>query len=296
MLSFKSASVRIVDSTRAVETCITQIYGNGEPTADSLWMVNAAVGHKLDRVAAAIRERVRNATVVATTCAGVVGSEGYNDAVASLAVMVVEGPTSEWACAAVDGYTAATSYECAQSLAMQLKQQLGTVRQVYLLVPGLDGCSDKAVQAFDETLDGREQLFGGLSADNMKARGTVQCANGFIGPQVAWAIGFNDASLLAACRATHGFTVSGEAMVITRASRNVIYEFNGRPAFEVYNDRIRSLKEQGLEPLLVAGGLARRLEAHLCAAYGNEYILGMAKPDESDGTLVMRRSARVDDI
>ncbi|MDR3255558.1 MAG: hypothetical protein LBT31_08310, partial [Synergistaceae bacterium] len=64
MLKFNSASVRIADSARAVDECISIMGDDGKPDDGGLWIVNAVIGHKLEKIACAIRARIPNAAVV----------------------------------------------------------------------------------------------------------------------------------------------------------------------------------------------------------------------------------------
>jgi hypothetical protein len=87
MLEFNSASARIADSVRAVDECLEMMYGNQAPPNGGLWIVNAVIGHKLEKIASAIRARVPSASVLGSSCGGIAGREGAGESMTHIAVM-----------------------------------------------------------------------------------------------------------------------------------------------------------------------------------------------------------------
>ncbi|MDR3231132.1 MAG: FIST C-terminal domain-containing protein [Synergistaceae bacterium] len=293
MLKFNSASVRIADSSRAVDECIAIMYGDREPEDGGLWIVNAVIGHKLDKIASAVRSRIPNAAVVGSSCGGVIGREGAGEAMTHMAVMSVNGPPEEYAWFGVDDFHAANARQKGIELAEGLRKKLPGASVIYLLSPGLDSCNDELVASFEEVFGGDVLIFGGASSDNYKALTTSQYTGDRASLWGTWAVGFADGTLKAAARATHGFNAFGTAMTVTKADHNQIIELDGQPAWETYSRRVGNLSDDDVRTLLVTGGLAFELPPELAADYGNKHILRLGLPREESGAI--RLSVTVDE-
>jgi hypothetical protein len=295
MLNFHSASVRIADSARAVEECIEIMYGDQTPPKNGLWIVNAVIGHKLEKIAAAIRARVPDASVVGSSCGGIVGREGAGESMTHVALMTVDGPAEELAWFAVDGFHADNAREKGLELAKGLQNKLPGARILYLLSPGLDSRNDELLAAIREVFGENVVVFGGASSDNYKGIVTSQyigdkaCADG------VWVVGFADDTLKAAARATHGFNAHGDPMTVTKADRNLILEFDGQPAWRTYSRRFGEISEGDVKTALVSGGLAMALPPALADDYGNKHILRMGLPQPDTGAIRLSVSVKEGD-
>ena len=295
MLNFHSASARIADSVRAIDECIEIMYGEESPPAGGLWIVNAVIGHKLDKVAAAIRARVPNASVLGSSCGGVVGREGAGESMTHIAVMTADGPQDALAWAAAEDFHAGNAREKGLSLAKDLRDKLPKARIVYLLSPGLDSRNDELLASFREVFGEDIAIFGGASSDNYKGIVTSQyigdkaCADGI------WAVGFADDTLKAAARATHGFNAYGDPMTVTKADGNIIAELDGQPAWLTYSRRFGEISAEDVKTALVSGGLAIELEPALAENYGNKHILRMGLPQEDTGAIRLSVSVKEGD-
>ncbi|MDR0387678.1 MAG: FIST C-terminal domain-containing protein [Treponema sp.] len=293
MLRFNSVSVRVADSTRAVEECIAGLYGDKEPENEGLWIVNSSIGHKLERIAGAVHSRLPGISIVGSSCGGVIGREGAGEAMTHLAVMTVNGPADEFAWAAVDDFHGRNAREKGLELAKALKAKLPGASVIYLLSPGLDSCNDDLLAAFDEVFS-NILIFGGASSDNYKGIATSQYIGDKASPDGVWAVGFADPTLKAAAKATHGFNAYGEPMTVTKADHNTIIELDGRPARTTYGQRLGQGPEKDIEISLVRGGLAIELDPVSADEYGNRHILRMGRPDDT-GIIYLSVSAKEGD-
>jgi hypothetical protein len=280
MLRFNSVSIRVADSGRAVEECISGLYGDKEPEDGGLWIVNAAIGHKLEKIAGAVHAHLPKTSIVGTSCGGVIGREGAGEAMTHLAVMTIHGPADEFSWVAADDFHAANAREKGRELARDLKAKLPGVQAIYLLSPGLDSQNDELLAAFDEVF-GDILIFGGASSDNYKGVATSQYIGCKASPSGIWAVGFADPTLKAAAKVTHGFNAYGEPMTVTRAERNKIVELDGHPAWATYGQRLGQSPEKDIAISLVRGGLAIELDPPLAEEYGNRHILRMGRPDDT---------------
>ncbi|MDL2294949.1 FIST C-terminal domain-containing protein [Ruminococcaceae bacterium OttesenSCG-928-D13] len=290
MLSFHSASVRIANSERAIDECFEIAFEGSVPDDLGVVVVNAAIGHKLDKVAAVVKTHAPGAVVLGTSCGGVVGREGAGEAMTNLAMMAVGGPRQELATAAVDGLEGGNSYEKGLELARALHEKLPGASLIYLVCAGLGVACNRLLEAFDEVFGGDVPVFGGTSADNYKGITTFQYLGDSLTEHGAWAIGFADPTLKAAATATHGFTAYGEPMTVTKVENNQILEFDNLPAWEAYSGRLGLIPEADRENVLsiiMAGGLASELPAELAEAYDSPHILRGAAQGRKKGVMYL---------
>ena len=287
MLKFHSANVRSSNSHRAVDEAFEIAFGNRLPDDLGIVVVNAALGHQLEKVAAAIKKLAPDAIVLGNSCSGVTGRDGVGESMNDLALMAISGPADEYGISSVNEIYGHNSYEKGKTLAADLKKKTPNAGAIYLLCPGIDIANDLVVQAFDETFGPEIVIFGGTSSDNMRGLVNYQYANDKLTQHGAWAIGFSDPTLKVVTRATHGFTAYGEPLRVTKAQGNRILELNGRPAWQEYTARL------GLTPApdtvcgetIPVGALAEKLSEAASEEYGNPHILRVITKYEKDGSI-----------
>ena len=287
MLRFYSANVRSANSKRAVEECLDIAFEGQLPEDCQLILVNATLGHQLDKIASVLQERLPGATVLGSSCGGVTGRDGVGESMNDIAMMAVCGPAEECHFSAVDGIDGRNAYEKTRELAETLKKKAPGTSAVYLLCPGIDMSSDLALQSFNEVFGEDMPIFGGTSSDNMRGRINQQYIGDTITQQGAWAVGFSDPTLGAITRATHGFTAYGNPMVITKAVGNRILELDGKPAWEQYTARlgIALTPETTCASTIPIGALAEELSPDLAKEYGNSHILRVVTKFDEEGAI-----------
>ena len=296
MLKFYSASVRIANTERAVDECFDIAFANSMPLPEEykVIIVNAPLGHQLDKVAAAIKKKMPDATVLGSSCSGVSGREGVGESMSDLAIMAICGSRQECAVAEVDGMSGSNSYAKGLELAKILKAKSPDATAIYLLCPGINVTNDFVLKAFDDIFGKEVVICGGTSSDNMRGLVNYQYIQDKKTETGAWAIAFSDKTLQFATRATHGFTAYGTPMTVTKAEDNKIMEIDGRPAWKEYIARL------GLTPgmdsvcsdTILIGALAEELPEALAKEYGNSHILRTITKYDDDGTVYYSVSAK----
>lgn len=289
MLSFNSANVRIANSERAVDECLDIAFKDNEKDLKDckFIIVEAPLGHQLDKLAAAVIKKLPYVTFLGNSCSGVTGREGVGESMSDLAMMAVSGPNDECAFAAVNDIYGKNSYEKGLELSKILKAKAPNAGAVYLLCPGIDIANDLVLKAFREVYGEEVTIFGGTSSDNMRGLISTQYIGNALTEHGAWAIAFSDKTLGAVTRATHGFTAYGRSMTVTKAEGNRIIEIDGKPAWQVYTGRL------GVSPTpdticgetIPIGALAEKLPDNLAKEYGNSHILRAITKYDRDGTI-----------
>jgi methyl-accepting chemotaxis protein len=112
-----------------------------------------------------------------------------------------------------------------------------------LLIDGLCGTGERALQEVSEITGPFQQIVGGAAGDEGGFVATSVAAGEVTGEDAvaalhvfgaqAWGVGIG-----------HGLEPASEPMVVTRAEGNVVYELDGRPAFDVYRQHAR---QRGVE-------------------------------------------------
>ena len=270
MLQFYSASARIINSRRAVTECMEIALGDQYADCD-LVILHASIGHNFNDLISQAKEMAPKARILAASCCGVVGREGVSESMKDIALMAVKG--KEFAIAATDQIYGKNSYEKSLELARSLKAQSPNINMVYFLASGIDISNDQCIRAFEEVLGEQVTIFGATSSDNMKGLISYQAVDDKVYEHGAYAVGFCDPSLSVFTKATHGFVAVGEPLVVTKSDGCVIKEFNGKPAWEVFTDRLGLSHDVTPGETIPIGALGERLSDKDAEEYGNNHIL-----------------------
>ncbi len=283
MLEFRSANVRSVNPQRAVAEALEIAYGDPRPDCD-LVLVNAAVGHDVATLAAAVRAQCPRARVLASSCAGVVGREGPGESIHDIAIMGVRG--TMFTVSHVDGLYGDTSFEKGAELARGLQASPKPVRMIYLLASGIDIANDRVIAGIESVLGPDVVIFGATSSDQMQGVATFQAIDGAKYQHAAFAIGVWDPTLEVETQATHGFVAVGEPMTVTAATGNRIAELDGKPAWPAFLERLGVPPTAMEGDTIPIGALAERLSPRLTDEYGNPHILRVVTHHTDRGELV----------
>lgn len=276
MLNFFSSSTRMVNTRRGVLELIEAAIGEQEQA--DLLIFHASIGHDFQDIMDQAAERMPNATILAASCCGVVGREGVSESMKDMALMAVQG--SEFAVSQVDGIYGNNAYEKTLEMAKDLKAKDPNVNMIYFLASGIDIDNDRCIEAMEEVFGPEVTIFGATSSDNMRGFISYQGFGGKVHEHGAYMVGFSDPTLTVDTQATHGFVAVGEPLVVTKATDNVIHEFNGKPAWEEYLHRLGLPDDANCGDTIPVGALGEELPADLAAEYGNKHILRVVTSHE----------------
>jgi len=273
VLDFFSASIRSVNSERAVNECIEVAFPDGIRNDCRVILFNATLGHQLSKVADVFHKAMPSVAVYGASGCAVTGREGIGESMHDLGIMAVCGPENEVASAAVSEIYGHNSYEKALELALSLKSRCNGINVIYLLCPGIDINNELVLKAFAETFGEDVEIFGGTASDNMRGLHCYQYHDNVMSEHDAFAVGFADPTLCGVTRATHGFTVYGEPMVATKTQGNQILELDGRGAWTVFTERLGLSEAQTCGETIPIGALAEKLPPELAEEHGSAYTL-----------------------
>lgn len=270
MLSFYSASTRMVNARRGITECMEIALGNHAANAD-LVIINASIGHNFPELLDQTRQLAPKARIVAASCCGVIGREGVSESMKDIALMAVVG--KEFEVAHVDDIYGHNSFEKCAEMARQLKASGKPVNMVYFLASGIDIADDRCIAGFESVLGSGVTVFGATSSDNMKGFISYQGVDGTVYEHGAFAVGFADPTLTVDTQATHGFVAVGEPLVVTKSDGYIIQELNGKPAWQEFTTRLGLTESATCGDTIPPGALAEELPDDLAKEYGNKHIL-----------------------
>jgi hypothetical protein len=270
MLSFHSASARVINTKRGVTECMEIALGDSYADCD-LIILHASIGHNFQELIQQAKEMAPEAKILAASCCGVVGREGVSESMKDIALMAVKG--KEFAVAHVDEIFGHNSYEKTLEMAHSLKQQSPDINMIYFLASGIDIADDLCIKAFESVFGPEVTIFGATSSDNMKGFISFQAVDDKVFEHGAYAVGFSDPTLTIDTQATHGFVAVGEPLVVTKSNGHIIEEFNGQPAWKEYTKRLGLPETATCGDSIPVGALGEKLSPELAKEYGNNHIL-----------------------
>lgn len=277
MLEFYSSTTRSINTKRGVVECLESAMGNKYVEAD-LIILHASIGHDFMELVGQTKSMIPNARIVAASCCGVVGREGVSESMKDIALMAVKG--KEFAIANTDQMYGHNSYDKCLEMAKSLQEQQKGINMIYFLGSGIDIDNDLCIQAFETVFGSEITIFGATSSDNMKGFVSFQAVDDIVTEHGAYAIGFCDPTLKIDTQATHGFVAIGEPLVVTKSKGHIIEEFNGKPAWEEYLNRLGLPANATCGDTIPIGALGEKLSPTLAAEYGNNHILRVVTKHE----------------
>lgn len=199
-----------------------------------------------------LREKWSTSLIVACSTAGEIsGTQVLDD---SLALTAIRFDRTLVRCAEVVLSEGMSSAEVGRKLAEQLLG--GDLVHVFVLSDGLKVNGSELVAGLTAALPSHVSLTGGLSGDGARFERTYVCVNRFDGVQRVAAIGFYGKHLNVSFASMGGWDTFGPERRITRSRDNVLFELDGQPALDLYEqylgDHAAALPASGLNfPLSV---------------------------------------------
>jgi hypothetical protein len=233
------------------------------------------MGHSFNDLITEAKNLSPYARIVGCTCAGVIGKEGPNETLKALAIMAIKGTKEEFAIV-YSTIKNMDTYDTGVRMAQDLKSINPDINMIHFLpsVLPLEQTFDNAIAGIESVFGPNTPIFGGASVDNMKGINTYA----FFDDQVierGWlAIGFADPTLKIITQVNHGFNVlEGMQLEVTRSESNIIYEFNGQPAWKFLTNTLGVPETTDPTEVMTISVLAEELPAELEEEYGSKYVL-----------------------
>jgi hypothetical protein len=250
-----------------VEAAREAVSGALEGEDPKLAIVFCSSSYEADPLLAAINARAPGVSLIGCSTAGEIATDGPGEASVVVTLMGGDGFSIATALArdAPDDLRRAGAEAAACIDQIEAREH----RTLLLLTDGLAGDQTMIVRGAYSVVGAQVPLVGGCAGDDLRMSQTHQFYGDEVltGAVVAAAIG-SDAPLGIGVR--HGWRRVGDPMLITRSADSRVYEIEGRPALDVYFERLDAPEEvrsdaaafvrfAQVHPL----GLASRSEEHV---------------------------------
>ncbi|HYD78386.1 MAG TPA: FIST N-terminal domain-containing protein [Paucimonas sp.] len=173
-----------------------------------------------------------NSTLIGCSTSGEIAGPWVNDA--SLSVAVARFEHTRIASASVEIGPAGNSFSAGAALARKLTGD--GLRNVFVLSDGLHVNGSELVNGLTSILPPQVVITGGLAGDGDRFQRTWLIAGGAPRTGLITAVGFYGDRLCITHGSRGGWDAFGPERRITRASGNILYELDGRPALALYKE------------------------------------------------------------
>jgi hypothetical protein len=262
----------------------------GEPNLDcDLIIIYSAMGHNFKELLSETKRLSPGARIIGCTGAGIIGREGPNETMKALAIMAIKGTEREFTLACCRPIENEQTYEKGIRIAAELKSENPDINMILFMPSALPMSPfDVAIKGMESVFGSTMPIFGGVSVDNMKGINVYAFFDGEVVEKGWIAIGFSDPSLKVITRVNHGFSVlPGLQLEVARAESNIIYELNGKPAWNFLTNALGVPETADPMEVLTLGILAEELPAEFEQEYGSKYVLRSQLGNPADGSIML---------
>lgn len=211
------------------------------PTANLVLVFGSVKRFSEAKLQGFLKERYPTAQIIGCTTSGEIDTHGVYDDSLQITAILWEKTMQRVAHVKMSGMQ--DSYEIAVGLAKQLKAD--SLRTVLVFSDGLNVNGSELLLGFQSIL-GDTPIVGGLAGDGAAFVKTLQLFNETVSDNLIIAVGLYGDSLITASGALGGWKPYGPPRKITRSSKNVVYEMDGKPALPLYRMYIGEHYAKGL--------------------------------------------------
>jgi hypothetical protein len=194
-------------------------------------MVFSSTVFDYSEVLSGIKEVIGEAPVIGCSSAGVITDDGVHEE--TLAVLVAVGDSINFTPIKVEGIgkdmnTAGVKFG-------EAVRSAGDAKLAFIFSDALSGNGTSLVRGALSVLGGNFPLVGGAASDDMQFKKTVQFFNDEVltDSAVGYAV---SGEVRFAVGADHGWQPIGNTRTVTKATGTTVFELDGKPAFEIYQD------------------------------------------------------------
>jgi hypothetical protein len=297
MLQFFSASTNIVNSRRAITECLENAL-QGEPNLNcDLIIIYTAMGHNFKELLTEARKISPGARIAGCTGGGTIGINGADESMKALAIMAIKGPKEEFALTCKRKNAPDDPYGSVREMAMELKKMNPDITMIQFLPSGGNDFLpiEKALEGIKSVFGKNIPITGGLamtSMANMKTTDLEFASFQFFDDEViergAVMIGYADQTLKFISHANHGFDVlEGMTLEVTKSDANVIYEFNGKSAWNVLTKTLGVPESFTALEVLSISGFARKIPEGLSEENRSKYLISVIMGKNEDYSIFL---------
>ena len=237
--SFSTGRSQEQQTSVAAQAAATEARSGLRGAPARLVLVFAGPKHDLSEALATTTRLFPDANVAGCSTAGEFTGEGLTHnglVVAALASADLQLLSTMAETVGKDPLQAAETLTTGFAAALAAARQAGLpFSAVLTLVDGLNGKGERLVNAIAERADNGARILGGAAGDEGTFKQTRVGLDGRVAADAAVGISIFGRNPIG-IGMRHGLTPSTKRMPVSRADGNIIYEIDGRPAFEIYRD------------------------------------------------------------
>ena len=187
--------------------------------------------------------------VIGCATAGAAAGQAVRDGIISVTIVEFANTTMSLAQAPVTG--ASDAFSVGQQIAKKLSKP--SLRGVLVVSDGLEVDGAELVRGLNSALDQSIAMFGGLSGDGTRFKRTWVLAGPTIKSGLVAAVGMYGEHIVITQSNRYGWNKVGAERTVTRSDGRIIYELDGRPALDVYEEAILAASQggSGVTPIML---------------------------------------------
>ncbi len=188
-----------------------------------------------------LKTRYPVAQIIGCTTSGEIGPDGVQDDSLQITAIQWERTTQRVVQTTVNSMQ--SSFDTGAGLAKQLKAD--DLRTMLVISEGLNVNGSELLKGFQSVL-GEVPIVGGLAGDGGAFVKTLQLFNDTVANNQVIAVGLYGNALVTSSGALGGWKPYGPPRKITKSTKNVVYEMDGKPALPLYRMYIGEAFAKGL--------------------------------------------------
>ena len=277
------------DSEKVAKEAVSQAKAKLDGGKVDLAMVYCSSKYDYQKVVNAVRASTNKAPLIGCSTAGEFTGDKVESG--SIAVGLISSDEIKFFTAMAEGVREDPEL-VARSLANKLPGKVEGYPNLtaILLVDGLAGMGEEIAvlvsQVFEQVFVDKIRFVGGAAGDDMQLKETFVFSKDNVATNAAGICLFASKMPLFTA-AKHGHTPLSRPLKITRAEGNILYEVDGRPAWEVWKEETaQAARKRGIE-------IEQLKTPAEIAQFFTNYILGLAT--EKEGEYKIRWSSGIND-
>ena len=152
----------------------------------------------------------------------------------ALIITIIQFDSTELQSSSVEIKGGRNSYETGTTLANQLNQE--GLKAVFVLSEGLNVNGSELVRGFNDCLDEKVVITGGLAGDDDRFEHTWVIHHGKPQANYVSAVAFYGDNIRVGHGSKGGWDIFGPERLVTKSDGNVLFELDGQPALELYKE------------------------------------------------------------
>lgn len=222
-----------------------------------------------------IKVKYPYANIIGCTTAGEIFKDQVNDNILTITAVYFEN--TEIKTFSSELVDVSKCYEKGLEVAKSIPAQ--NLSHVFLITEGVNINGSKMVEGFVAGLPEQVKITGGLAGDGERFKETFVIANDYARQNLIIAVAFYGNRIKIGYGSVGGFDTFGIERTVTKSKENILYEFDGKPALDLYNEYLGEYSSE-----LPASGLLFPLNIR-SADNRYSYVRTVASVDEKNKSL-----------